>query len=268
MIVATSPADTVLSSPPSPAARFIAGASVAAACSAVRPALAKFRAAVAASFIPKVEFDAASFMASLMSFACFSVFPMVEFTSCIVLSTSANLLTAAVPAATSGSVTAAVSPVPMLLILEPTASIFVPSSFIFSPAATICCLNTEPNSFDSFSSSFRAAVSRSICVFRSRASCDVSSNPGAFFNFSRACFSISIFSFVFSISLESSCCLSFKRSTFPGSSLRALLISRRLFCVFFKALSTLERALVSPVLSPFSSMVMPLILPDAAIVFS
>lgn len=123
--------DTVLRLPPSPAARFIEGASVLAACSAESPARAKFRDASAASDMPKVELEAASDMALFKSFACFSEFPIVSLTSVIVLSTSAYLLTATVAPAAMGTVTFLVRPRPTFVTVVPTASSFLPASPIF-----------------------------------------------------------------------------------------------------------------------------------------
>ena len=99
----------------------MAGAMAEAACSASSPALAKLRAAVAASFMPYVEFDAAAFMALLKALASSSVFPMVLFAKVMVLSTSAKLLTAFAPAATSGSVTYVLRVLPTACIFSPTA---------------------------------------------------------------------------------------------------------------------------------------------------
>ena len=130
-IVATSPADTVSRFPPSPAARFIAGASAEAACSAFSPARAKLSVAVAASLMPYVEFAAALFMASSRSCACASVLPMVLFVSCMTLSTSANFFAPTAPAAASGSVTFVVRSCPI-------SDIFPPTVFIFSPTAATC----------------------------------------------------------------------------------------------------------------------------------
>ena len=106
------------------------GARAAAACSAFRPARAKFKVAVAASFIPKVELAAASFMALFSISACSSVLPIVLLVSCMVLSTSAKLLAPATPIAVSGRVTWVVSPLPTEVILLPTSSNFFPTASI------------------------------------------------------------------------------------------------------------------------------------------
>ena len=147
MIVATSPPETVSRSPASPAARFIAGAIASAASAAESPALAKLRAAFAASFIPKVELAAASSIALLSWFASSVVLFMVLFAKVIVLSTSANDATALPPAATIGTVKVVVS-------FPPTSDIFCPTSFILSPTSVILrptsartCPPTVPNSF-------------------------------------------------------------------------------------------------------------------------
>ena len=63
LMVPTRPPETVSRFPPSPAARFMAGARAAAASFAERPARAKFSVAVAASDMLKVESLAAAFMA-------------------------------------------------------------------------------------------------------------------------------------------------------------------------------------------------------------
>ena len=118
-IVAISPADTVSRLPPSPAARFIAGARAFAACSASHPPRAKLRAAVAASFMPNVEFAAALSIALLSISASPAEFFIVALTRLIVLSTSANFLTATVPAPTIGTVTDLVSVEPMRCMLFP-----------------------------------------------------------------------------------------------------------------------------------------------------
>ena len=237
LIVAVSPAETVSRSPASPAARFIAGASAAAASSAVSPARAKLSVAVAASFMPNVEFAAAFSIASLIKFACSSVLPIVAFVSCIVLSTSAKELTAFVPAATIGTVSVVVSPVPTWAILSPTSFTFCPTSFILSPTAFATCVPTEPKFFACFSSPSSATVSKSICVFKSLNSCDVSSTPASLrrCNASSSCFT---FSRVCSTAVFNSICLSFKRLTFVGSSFKALLISRKLVLVLPMAVFT------------------------------
>ena len=150
--VATSPPDTVSRSPPSAAAKFIAGASAAAASVASSPARAKLRVAVAASFIPKVEAPAASFMALFKRSASSAVFPMVAFTSVMVLSTSAKLLTPCAPIATKGTVTAVDSVLPKPLTLFPISSNFFPTS-------AICWAPTEPKSCSAFLASLsRASV--------------------------------------------------------------------------------------------------------------
>ena len=145
LIVPTSPAETVSRLPPSPAARFIAGANAAAACCASRPARAKFKVAPAASFIPKVLFAAAFFMAVFSSSASSAVLPIVLLVRAMVLSTSAKDATAIVPMPTSGAVTYVVSPCPIFSPTSPIFCILPPTSF-----------NVAPNGVlpDSFSSSF------------------------------------------------------------------------------------------------------------------
>ena len=167
--MATSPPETVSRSPASPAARFIAGASAFAASVAVSPARAKFKVAPAASFMPNVELLAASSIALFNKSASSAVLFIVAFVSVIVLSTSANDETIFVPAATIGSVTVVVSPLPMPAILSPTPLILSPTSFILSPATCICVPRTEEDWRACFSRSFSATVSRSICVCRLRA---------------------------------------------------------------------------------------------------
>ena len=164
-------------SPASPAARFIAGAIASAASFASSPALAKFKAAFAASFIPKVELAAASSMALLSRLASSVVLFIVLFAKVIVLSTSAKAVTAFVPAATIGSVTVVVSWVPTDAILSPTALILSPTSCIFSPMALRTWPPTVPKLCICFSRLLREVSSRSICVLRSLNSWEVLSTP-------------------------------------------------------------------------------------------
>ena len=96
---------TIVRSEAVPAARFIAGEIISAACAALKPCLAKFKEASAASCIPKVEFDAAVFIAPSSIFASSEVLPIVFPTSFKVLSTSPKLLKEAAPSPTIGSVT-------------------------------------------------------------------------------------------------------------------------------------------------------------------
>ena len=145
LIVPTRPAETVSRLPPSPAAKFIAGANAAAACCASRPARAKFKVAPAASFMPNVLFAAAFFIAVLSSSASSDVLPMVLLVRAIVLSTSAKEATAIVPIPTRGAVTYVVSPCP---IFSPTSPIFC----ILPPTSLSVAPNGVPP--DSFSSSF------------------------------------------------------------------------------------------------------------------
>ena len=109
----------------------MAGASASAACCAFRPARAKFRDALAASVIPKVELAAASFMALLSKSASSALLPMVLLVNCMVLSTSANFCTPTVPAATSGAVTFIDSDFP-------TSVVFLPMFFSLSPHSLSC----------------------------------------------------------------------------------------------------------------------------------
>ena len=106
------------------------GARAATASSAVRPARAKFSAAVAASSMPYLDAAAASFMALFSRSASSDVLAIVLLARAIVLSTSAKVCTPLVPIAASGTETA-------IVIDFPTDSIFPPMSFSLSPAATI-----------------------------------------------------------------------------------------------------------------------------------
>ena len=176
-------------------------------------------------------------------------------------------------AVTTGVVTYVVICCPKPEILFPTSLIFWPTSCTFCPAICIWVPSTEDDCLACDSSSFNAAVSRSIWSFKSSAALAFFWNSSAWSrskgwsNFSLSCsrafFSSSILFCVASTCLPSSCCLSFRRVVFEGSNLRALLMSRRFCCVLDMALSTAERALTSLVVSPPISIVMPLILPAA-----
>ena len=253
LIVATSPADTVSRLPPSPAARFMDGASADAACSAFSPARAKFSVAVAASFIPKVELAAASFMALFRSSASSSVLPIVLLVSCMVLSTSAKLLAPAAPTATSGSVTWVVRSVPTAVILPPTSSNFLPTASIL------------------FKVSFASAASR----MRFFSSCSVSTislcrasylsfprspDSSCCFACSWAVFKASSFSLVAPIFSFKTVCFCESSSVLVGSSFSSLLISFSCDWVLFMVELTPFNALSRPVVSPPISTVIPFIL--------
>ena len=183
---------------------------------------------------------------------------MVLFVSCMVLSTSAKLLTPMTPSAVSGAV-AAVRLFPAPVIPSPTLLIFSPTAVTFAPASCMPAWKADGRFFASFSSSFRASSSAMIWRSSAFACSELLSKPSVFFICSRASFSFWIFSFVESIAFARYSCFCLSSSVLDGSSFRSLLTSCRLLPLAFSVLSTPFRALSSFVTSPLISIVIPFI---------
>ena len=168
-------------------------------------------------------------------------------------SKSAAVFTATVPSPTIGVVTP-------LVRVAPTPEILSPRFFKSSPVAAIFWIATA----DWFACSSRffnfSSVSMISLCKPSYCSWVISPFASASFACSAAAFKVSSFSFVSATACARSLCFCAKSSVLPGSSFRRLFTSRSCDCVVRMSVLTDFKAVVSFVVSPPISTVMPCIL--------
>ena len=183
----------------------------------------------------------------------FPVAPETAPTWLMAVSKSAAVFTATVPSPTMGVVT-------LLVRVVPTPEILSPKFFKSSPTAAIFCTATA----DWFACCSRLFNFSSVSMISrckpSYCSCVISPFASASFACSAAAFRVSSFSFVSATACARSLCFCASSSVLPGSSFRRLFTSRSCDCVVRMSVLTDFKAVVSFVVSPPISTVIPCIL--------
>ena len=180
-----------------------------------------------------------------------AVMPIVACTWDMEDSKSAAVFTAAVPAATRGTVTDVVSFVPTPEILSPTDCSLVPTSSIFARVVLVVAAWVSKDfSFSSVSTISRWSASYCSWEISPLASCSLAD--------SAAVFKVSSFSFVSLMASVRSLCFCASSSVLDGSSFRSFSTSFNWDCVFLISVFTSFRADCRPVVEPSISTVIPL----------